>query len=391
MHNRKSIKVLGVGGGGSNAVTYMHSKVLEGVELAIANTDKGAMELSPVQNKILLGSTLTAGKGTFSNLEMGEKAAKESIHEIDEFLSSDTRVLIIIAGLGGGTGGGAAPIIAKRAREKGILTIGAVTVPFEFEGKKRKIKAITGLNEFKKYADTITIIQNDILREIYGNLSISEAFSKADEAFYQIVLGITKLIAYPGYVNVEIKDIVDVFTNSNTSVFSTGIGNGQERALQAVKNAFDSPFLANYSLRDSKNVLVNVLSDEKEVTMDEIFQITEYITEIVGPDKDIIWGNSLSKGLEDQIEVFLLITGFELSSNLKTVQAVEKGLEQAFSESSNDRLSLYFLEEEYSPEEIGQIISFLSDLYRSEGGDKLVIRGFEILEFESILEPNLLY
>ena len=305
------IKVIGVGGGGSNAVNHMFNQGIVGVDFAICNTDNQAMELSPVPTKIQLGPTLTEGRGAGSKPQIGKQACIESIEDVKRFLMDDTKMLFITAGMGGGTGTGAAPIIAKAAQELDILTVGIVTLPFTFEGRRRTTQGSSGLEELKKNVDTLIVISNDKLREIHGNLSISEAFSQADNILTTAAKGIAEIITVAGYVNVDFEDVNTVMRNSGVAIMGTSEVEGEDRARRAVDAALNSPLLEDNDIKGAQHILVNIASGTKEVTMDEIFEITEFVQEEAGYGTDLIWGNCFDESLGEKIAVTVIATGFE--------------------------------------------------------------------------------
>jgi len=305
------IKVLGVGGGGSNAVTHMFRQGIIGVDFAICNTDSQAMELSPVPIKIKLGPTLTEGRGAGSKPNIGKLACEESIEEIRQFLSNNCKMLFVTAGMGGGTGTGAAPIIAKTAQEMDILTVGIITLPFTFEGRRRSSQGVDGLEELKKHVDTLIVISNDKLRQIHGNLSLSQAFAQADNILTTAAKGIAEIITVPGYVNVDFEDVNTVMRDSGVAIMGTASADGEDRAKRAVDEALNSPLLEENDIRGAQHILLNITSGTKEVTMDEIFEITEFVQEEAGFGTDLIWGNCFDESLGEKVNVTVIATGFE--------------------------------------------------------------------------------
>lgn len=318
------IKVIGVGGGGSNAVNYMYHKGIEGVDFAICNTDNQAMNLSAVHHKIQLGPTLTEGRGAGSKPVIGRESCIESLDDVKQFFSDGTKMLFVTAGMGGGTGTGAAPVIAKAAQELDILTVGIVTVPFTFEGRRRMKQAMEGLAELKKNVDTLIVISNDKLRKIHGNLNLSEAFSKADDILMTAAKGIAEIITVPGYVNVDFEDVNTVMRDSGVAVMGTATMEGDDRAIRAVEAALQSPLLEDSDIRGAQHILLNITSGTKEVTMDEVFEITEYVQEEAGYGTDLIWGNCFDESLGEQISVTVIATGFETGQDVKKVTAKEE-------------------------------------------------------------------
>lgn len=318
------IKVIGVGGGGSNAVNNMFEKGIIGVDFAVMNTDNQALDLSPVSNKIQLGPTLTEGRGAGSKPNIGREACIESEEDVKKLFSDDTKMVFITAGMGGGTGTGAAPVIAKAAQELDILTVGIVTMPFTFEGRRRQKQANEGLEEFKKYVDTLIVISNDKLREIHGNLSLTQAFSQADSILTTAAKSIAEIITVPGYVNVDFEDVNTVMRGSGVSIMGTATMDGDERARRAAEAALNSPLLEDNDIRGAEHILLNITSGTKEVTMDEIFEITEFIQEEAGYGTDLIWGNCFDEKLGDKLTVTVIATGFERKQDKKVMPEPKK-------------------------------------------------------------------
>ncbi|MCB0756393.1 MAG: cell division protein FtsZ [Flavobacteriales bacterium] len=304
------IKVIGVGGGGSNAVNHMYKQGIRGVDFVVCNTDQQALDMSPVPKKIALGSSLTEGRGAGAQAEVGRNAAIENLDDIREVLENNTKMVFITAGMGGGTGTGAAPIIAEAARELGILTVGIVTVPFTFEGKKRRLQAEKGLDELKKHVDTVLVISNDKLREMYGNLKLSEAFHQADDVLTIASKGIAEIITVEGYVNVDFEDVRTVMTNSGVAIMGSATTSGQDRAIKAVEQALASPLLNDNNIYGASNILLYISSGKDEVTMDEVAEITDYIQEEAGMDADVIWGNGTDEDMGDKLTLTIIATGF---------------------------------------------------------------------------------
>jgi cell division protein FtsZ len=304
------IKVIGVGGGGSNAVNHMYRQGIRGVDFVVCNTDQQALDMSPVPKKIALGSSLTEGRGAGAQAEVGRNAAIENLDDVRAVLENNTKMVFITAGMGGGTGTGAAPVIAEVAKELGILTVAIVTIPFQFEGKKRKLQADSGLEELKKHVDTVLVISNDKLREMYGNLKLSEAFDHADDVLTIAAKGIAEIITVEGYVNVDFEDVRTVMTNSGVAIMGSAITSGQDRAIKAVTQALASPLLNDNNIYGARNILLYISSGSEEVTMDEVSEITDYIQEEAGMDADVIWGNGYDEALGDQLALTIIATGF---------------------------------------------------------------------------------
>jgi cell division protein FtsZ len=305
------IKVIGVGGGGGNAVNHMYRQGITGVDFIICNTDAQALELSPIPNKVQLGASLTEGMGAGSIPEVGKNSAIENIDDIKRMLGPNTKMLFITAGMGGGTGTGASPIIAKAAKEMGILTVGIITTPFSFEGKRRKTQAEEGLEEFKKQVDSYLVISNDRLREIFGNLTLGSAFAQADNILTTAAKGIAEIITIPGYINVDFKDVRTVMQESGVAIMGSFAAEGENRALRAVEGALASPLLKDNEIEGARYILLNISSGDKEVTMDEVTVITDFIQQEAGLAADLIWGNCSDAGLGEKISVTIIATGFQ--------------------------------------------------------------------------------
>jgi cell division protein FtsZ len=305
------IKIIGVGGGGSNAVTHMFKQGIVGVDYAICNTDAQAMQLSPVPVRIALGASLTEGRGAGSKPDVGKRACLESQQEINDFLENGTKMVFITAGMGGGTGTGAAPVIAKLAREMGILTVGIVTLPFTFEGRTRVSNGYDGMEELRQNVDCLVVVSNDKLRQIHGNMKMSEAFSQADNILCTAAKGIAEIITVPGYVNVDFEDVNTVMRDSGVAIMGTAAVEGENRARRAVDEALNSPLLEDGNIFGAKNILVNITSGVNEATMDEIFVITEFVQQEAGENANLIWGNCYDERLGDKLSVTIIATGFE--------------------------------------------------------------------------------
>jgi len=301
------IKVIGIGGGGSNAVSHMYDEGIEGVDFLICNTDAQAMEASPIPSKVQLGSK---GLGAGSLPSVGKEAAIENIEDIKLILEKNTKMLFITAGMGGGTGTGAAPVIAETAKEMGILTVGIVTIPFSFEGRKRQLQAEAGIEELKKHVDTLLLICNDKLREVYGDLKLSEAFQKADNILTVAAKGIAEIITVTGYINVDFEDVKTVMKDSGTALMGSAFAEGENRAISAVEEALSSPLLNDNNIKGADNILLYIASGEEEITMDEVMEITEYIQNESGQNAEIIWGNGKDNSLGNKISITLIATGF---------------------------------------------------------------------------------
>ncbi|MGM0611973.1 MAG: cell division protein FtsZ [Bacteroidota bacterium] len=305
------IKVLGIGGGGGNAVNHMYHQGIKDVDFLICNTDAQALEDSPVPTKIQLGGALTEGRGAGSIPDVGREAVLENVEDIGAALEKNTKMLFITAGMGGGTGTGGAPVVAAKAREMDILTVGIVTVPFSFEGRKRRQQAEEGIREMQENVDSLLIVSNDKLRELYGNLKLSEAFSKADDILATAAKGISELITVTGHINVDFEDVKTVMKNSGVAIMGMGVSGGEDRAIKAIEMALSSPLLNDNHIRGAKDILLYIASGEDEIQMDEVSEITDYIQDESGATAEIIWGNGVDETLGDKIAVTVVATGFQ--------------------------------------------------------------------------------
>ena len=307
------IKVIGIGGGGSNAVNYMYSQSIEGVNFIICNTDAQAIAQSHVPNKIQLGPHLTQGLGAGANPDIGRQATEESLEEIKRILEVNTKMVFITVGMGGGTGTGGAPIIAKICRDLGILTVGIVTTPFSYEGKKRQLQAEEGIKVMKQYVDTLLVISNDKLRHQFGNLKMKEAFSKADNVLATAAKCITDVINSTGQINVDFADVCTVMRNGGVAILGSALAQGETRARQAIEEALNSPLLNDNDISGAKWILININSSEgeHEFTMDEVEVIQNHLLSQTGEDTDIILGLGYDNNLNEKISITLIATGFE--------------------------------------------------------------------------------
>jgi cell division protein FtsZ len=334
-HHKSIIKVIGVGGGGSNAINHMFNLGIKDVEFVACNTDAQALKASPVPFKLQIGINITEGLGAGANPDVGRDAAVESKDDIRELLGDNTRMIFITAGMGGGTGTGAAPVIAKIAKEMDILTVGIVTVPFGFEGKKKMELAQKGVSELRDNCDTVLVILNDKLREIYGNLAITDAFAKADNVLTTAAKGIAEIITVPGYVNVDFQDVKTVMMGAGAAVMGSATMEGEGRARRAAEAALVSPLLNNREVHGAKKILLSIISGEKaELQMDELTDITEYIQEMAGDEADVIFGHGVDPELGNNIRVTLIATGFDPNdagdnatsepANMRTVMSLDE-------------------------------------------------------------------
>lgn len=324
------IKVIGVGGGGGNAVEYMYSKGICDVDFVVCNTDAQILENSPVPVKIQLGMNLTEGHGAGNNPEIGAKSAEESLEEIKVMLRKNTKMAFITAAMGGGTGTGAAPVIAKLAKEMGILTVGIVSIPARFEGPRRLNQAREGLQQLKDNVDCLIVIDNEKIKRIYGSQTISAAFAKANDVLNIAAKGIAEIITLPGYINVDFADVKTVMTNSGVAIMGAAQASGEDRARKAITEALDSPLLNNNDIRGAKDILLNITSGTNEVTMNEMTEITSIIIHRVGDTAAVIWGVGTDESLGEAISVTIIATGFPKDDieilDQKNVRNEENGL-----------------------------------------------------------------
>ena len=406
------MKVMGVGGGGSNAVNYMYKQGIKGVDFIVCNTDSQALEESPVPNKIQLGVNLTEGLGAGANPEIGKLAALESYEELKNLLETQTKMLFITAGMGGGTGTGAAPIIAEMAKEFDILTVGIVTIPFNFEGKNRELQAIKGLEKLKRSVDSLIIINNNKLREVYGNLGFKEGFSKADEVLATAAKGVAQVITHHYTQNIDLKDAKTVLSNSGTAIMGSSTASGSNRANEAVIKALDSPLLNDNKIEGSKNVLLLIISGSDEITIDEIGEINEHIQNETGNSANIIMGVGEDLDLGNNISVTVIATGFGdekqqslVNSETKKViytldedhpfenKLIEEDLDdetELIEEKSNDE-SPHDFQQKKIESEINEILRNIEISYEVvETDEQLIdINEIEIIDFEHVLPEDL--
>lgn len=400
-----TIKVIGVGGGGSNAVNHMFKQNIRGVDFVICNTDAQALENSPIPNKIQLGANLTSGLGAGANPEVGEQAAKESIIEIQQMLNTQTKMVFITAGMGGGTGTGAAPIIAKIAKDMDILTVGIVTMPFQFEGRMRSKQAQLGIDALRSNVDSLIVINNNKLREVYGNLGFKAGFSKADEVLSTAARGIAEVITHHYKQNIDLHDAKTVLSNSGTAIMGSAKESGTSRAKNAIVKALDSPLLNDNKITGAKNVLLLIVSGTNEVTLDEIGEINDYIQTEAGFDANIIMGIGEDSELEDAISVTVVATGFaaDQQNNItnteakKIIHTLEDDQKATYDFSNNEVIKTSSLDEPLSGGASKKIVHVLED--EEEELDKMnliatsdVIKNMDVvyeeIEIESISEDD---
>ena len=315
------IKVIGVGGGGGNAVNHMMEEGIQGVDFVLCNTDHQALLKSKVKTTVHLGKR-ELGAGNDPNI--GREAAEMSRDELEALMDDDTKMLFVTAGMGGGTGTGAAPVVAKMAKEKGILTVGIVTMPMEREGRRRKLQALAGIDELKKCVDTLILISTDKLRDQYGNMKLSEAFKKADDVLATAARGIAEIITVPGYVNVDFEDVKTVMKDSGKAIMGSGVAEGENRAEKAIKDAIHSPLLNDSNIEGAKNILLYITSGTDEVSLDEVDEILEIAQNACGNNSDVIWGNGTDESLGEALSVTLIATGFNHDAKPYSAVIAEK-------------------------------------------------------------------
>jgi len=333
-HQSNVIKVIGVGGGGSNAINHMFQQGIKGVDFVICNTDSQALQSSGVPNKIQLGVNLTEGLGAGANPDVGEEAAIESLEDIRRMLDTNTKMIFITAGMGGGTGTGAAPVIAKMSKELDILTVGIVTMPFQFEGKMRNEQAQRGIEKLRQHVDSLVVINNNKLREVYGNLGFKAGFSKADEVLSTASRGIAEVITHHYTQNIDLRDAKTVLSNSGTAIMGSATSSGQTRAKEAIMSALDSPLLNDNKITGAKNVLLLIVSGSQEITIDEIGEINDHIQTEAGFGANIIMGVGEDEELQESISVTIIATGFDIDQQNEISNTETKKVVHALGETS---------------------------------------------------------
>ncbi|MBL6648659.1 MAG: cell division protein FtsZ [Flavobacteriaceae bacterium] len=385
------IKVIGVGGGGSNAINYMHSKGIKGVDFVVCNTDSQALENSRVENKIQLGISLTEGLGAGANPEIGEKAAVESFDDLKKMLETNTKMVFITAGMGGGTGTGAAPVISKLAKEMDILTVGIVTMPFQFEGKIREEQAKKGIDKLKNEVDALIVINNNKLRDIYGNLGFKEGFAKADEVLATASKGIAEVITHHYTQNIDLKDAKTVLSNSGNAIMGSAKSSGSKRSIEAISSALDSPLLNDNRIKGAKNVLLLIVSGQDEITIDEIGIINDYIQEKAGHSANIIMGVGEDLNLENSISVTVIATGFDPNQQEEIIHSEPKKIIHSLDENGG------YIQNLSSKQSLGNSLEFKfeydtidfknSNLDLDDDEAKIQINDFDV-KYEEV-HPNL--
>ncbi|WP_083631410.1 cell division protein FtsZ [Labilibacter marinus] len=379
------IKVIGVGGGGSNAVNHMYSQGIKDVNFMVCNTDEQALQSSPVPIKIQLGESLTEGRGAGNKPEKGKQSAIENIGDIEKVLQDNTKMVFITAGMGGGTGTGAAPIIAKAARDMGILTVGIVTIPFKFEGKLRINQALDGISEMEKNVDSLLVINNEKLRDMYGDLKLSNAFSKADDVLSTAAKGIAEIITVHGYINVDFADVETVMKDSGVAIMGSSSASGENRAISAIENALESPLLNSNDIRGAKNILLNITSGVNEITMDEVGEVTDYVQDTVGTSASIIWGTGADEELGDEVNVTIIATGFNTKNIAEFTSRNEPKVQRFSLGGEEDKTPLNT--EDIGPEDEEPIVL---DLDEPEEGASRVI-DFDAIEKKKEERINMFY
>ncbi len=392
-NNNSIIKVIGVGGGGGNAVNYMYSLGLDGVNFIVCNTDMKALNNSPIPTKIQLGPLLTEGLGAGANPQIGEAATQESIEELKNLLSNNTKMVFVTAGMGGGTGTGGAPIVAKLAKEMGILTVGIVTTPFSYEGKKRKKNAEDGIAELRKNVDTILVVSNDKLRHQFGNIATSEAFSKADDILATATKCITDVISSQGHIVVDFADVCTVMRDGGAAILGSGKAKGEKRAFEAVEKALNSPLLNDNNIKSAKWVLLNINSSrgEHEHTLDEVEMIQAYVQDQAGDDCDLIFGTGFDDNLNDEISVTVIATGFDAN---RTEEAYNANSSEALA-SLNPKIIFNLVEEKPA-----EIVEQNSSINENNIENKIIVENSietnsysyepQLIELEAPAIPNVL-
>lgn len=370
------IKVIGVGGGGSNAINHMFKQGIKGVDFIVCNTDSQALDNSSVPNKIQLGVNLTEGLGAGANPDVGQQSAIESIADIEKMLDSNTKMVFITAGMGGGTGTGAAPVIAQLAKERDILTVGIVTLPFLFEGKVRQEQALIGIDKLRKQVDSLIVINNNKLREVYGNLGFKAGFSKADEVLATASRGIAEVITHHYTQNIDLKDAKTVLYNSGTAIMGSAVASGENRAKEAIMSALDSPLLNDNKITGAKNVLLLIVSGSDEITIDEIGEINDYIQAEAGHNANIIMGVGEEESLGDSISVTIIATGFDIEQQNEIVNTEPKKIIHTL---EDEQKSVHDLTKQTVP-----AFNFNNETPSANSSERIV---FELLE-DSVAEPE---
>lgn len=361
------IKVIGVGGGGGNAVNHMFNEGIHDVSFALCNTDNQALNESPVETRLQLGRRTTEGLGAGNRPEVARKAAEESKAEIQELLNDGTKMVFITAGMGGGTGTGAAPVVARTAKEMGILTVGIVTIPFVFEGRKKIVQALMGVEDIAKNVDALLVINNERLIDIYSDLTIPNAFAKADDTLAIAAKGIAEIITVHGHINLDFADVKTILKDGGVAIMSSGIGEGENRVEDAIKNALHSPLLNNNDVFDAKKILFNIYAGEKHpLIVEEMEAVSEFMKRF-GSEIEVIWGTATEKELDQKVKITLLATGFGMSSI--------PGIAEHYKEYNEDELNKQKERERKEEEEKVRINSMIEQHYGRDGVKSMEVKG----------------
>ncbi|HOE38665.1 MAG TPA: cell division protein FtsZ [Bacteroidales bacterium] len=385
------IKVIGVGGGGNNAVNRMHKLDIKDVDFIVCNTDAQALLKSPISTKITLGASLTEGRGAGNKPEKGREAAIESLPEIEKVLDDNTKMVFITAGMGGGTGTGAAPIIAKAAHERDILTVAIVSIPFLIEGETRINQALDGINEMKKYVDALLVINNERLNEIYKDMKFTDAFELADDVLAIATKGIAEIITVPGYINVDFEDVKTVMKQSGVALMGSATAEGENRDIEAIKRALEFPLLKDNDIKGAKNILLNIISSQGdfELSMSEFGTITSYLKEIVGKDTNtnIIWGTGFDESLGEKISVTIIATGFDSNKELYIKQdKIKVNLDDDFEE---DEFEIDEKEENINTESGQNTIELELDFSpSSKSENEIILPNLDPKDYEHMKDIN---
>lgn len=362
------IKVIGVGGGGGNAVNHMYNEGIHDVSFALCNTDNQALHEAPVEVKVQLGRRTTEGLGAGNRPEVAKAAAEESLTDIQELLSDGTKMVFITAGMGGGTGTGAAPVVARIAKDMNILTVGIVTIPFVFEGRKKIIQALKGVEEIAKNVDALLVINNERLIDIYSDLTIPNAFAKADDTLAIAAKGIAEIITVHGHINLDFADVKTILKDGGVAIMSSGMGEGEYRVDEAIKNALHSPLLNNNDVFDAKKILFNIYSGEDNpLIVEEMESVSEFMKRF-GPEIEVIWGTATEKDLGAKVKITLLATGFGMSS----IPGIEEHLRELSDEELREEEERQYKEEE----EKRRINVMIEQHYGKDGVKTMDVRSF---------------
>ena len=370
------IKVIGVGGGGNNAINHMYQQGIKNVSFVVCNTDKQALNNSPVPTRVLIGPTVTRGLGAGNLPEVARKAAEESVEQLNELFDDQTKMVFITAGMGGGTGTGAAPVVARIAKERGLLTIGIVTIPFLFEGEKKILKALDGADEMSKYVDALLVINNERLTEIYHDLNFINAFGKADDTLSTAARSISELITCDGHINLDFNDVDTTLRNGGAAIISSGYGEGEHRVTKAIEDALNSPLLKNRDIFGSKKLLFNLYfsrNAEDEFVMDEAKELTAFVNKL-DTGVDVIWGVAFDESLGNKVKITILASGFDVTIRDDEQEKVFSLKQKPADKDSRSRLS-----DEYGQEKI-------EDLQKTKDSARYIILTPEQMDDDAVVE-----